>query len=569
MRLDARLKRRTNGRVKLPVNAPADLESRKLDPGIERLVEMAARQYGGQAFEVLQEVVFAAPEPLAAAWAGAAAAGMAFTQLLTLAGQADPSALRIARSLHELGPADLGAAESLTAALLEGTRPRPAGPDRSELHQVLRQFYSQEGEVPQVEQVLAAFGRNLDEFPDLARRLKYEDESSTGRSPYSHVLLCDYNRSREWWHPLVNSQHQGVFTDPASATPWKLHIAASTHDEVTELAVRLVPVVVERGLNIKLAGDRLLEAGDPLQSRKGAVVYLPRRASLAADVAAVLEALEGIELSGQVSGDVSVAPGVGMRMETIVDPGIDFPSFNKGLYCPADASLLAPDHVAACQQLRELLAQSKLPTFKIVEQAHDPYGQGMFASRVPAGLIDSARSARAMSTYILAVEAGVVAGAAGYAARAAWLACESRPEFIAAQAARTCPDNFDELDGQAREEFGRTLTYIAWQDAAEHAPWSKTWQMLAAADLASDPQADIAKLAPIWHALATAKEPGRWLELRAGGVPDELLVEARLTGLDASQLRRTDRSIDEVLLEVRSGQRPVVRPPRTGPAWSA
>lgn len=132
--------------------------------------------------------------------------------------------------------------------------------------------------------------------------------------------------------PAIRGLYQRVMpwvnmNSPAydSYSGWKLHIYSVTEEDVEELALRLFKLVEERGMGMKLATPRILAKfapGNP-QRGKGVVIYLPRRATLDDDIAAVVAAVEGYAPQGEIQGSEHVAGPVWKRFDLAQDLGRD------------------------------------------------------------------------------------------------------------------------------------------------------------------------------------------------------------------------------------------------------
>ena len=348
------------------------------------------------------------------------------------------------------------------------------------------------------------------------------------------------DRAGTWWQlGLVDE----VYDVPRTSTGFKLHIGADTPEQVAELAARLLPVVCANSLDVKFAGGQLLYSGDPEQSRKGAVVYLPRRETMAADTAAVLAAVAGSGAAGTIPGDVALAPGVGLRNELMADLGRDLnPGEAKALYSVAGAAMRSPDHEAARAALVAALAGTSEPVADLLFRVRAPFKDS------GGGLPDSACVARQLTAAVLTsasahgdpqrAELAKLAGAMARTVPAsdpaavadAVLAWHHANPDVPLVAARTV----GEL--AARSAVRSQLEKDTWSATAATAPWGPQWSSLQAATEAESRLG----AAAAHFALATAPDAPAYVSLLEAGAPIDMLVNARSAGVPAFAVRASD-----------------------------
>lgn len=234
----------------------------------------------------------------------------------------------------------------------------------------------------------------------------------------AHRCLPDPSLFHEhrWVTPpaTVRSTGERVWPTASTLTGLKIHVDAEHPEQVTTLLGVLTPLLRSRELSAKFAPDTQLAIGTA-QARKGVTVYLPRVATLTSDAVAIVAAASAHSAGGDLPGDVMVAPGVGLRRDTVVDPGVEV-SVRQAItmYSPdsSDRSSAFLRH-----QLREIaavmgpgqLGAGGIPgVFDTVDPAHalqsgDPDGPARHALAMMHTL---RRLGAGAASWDLAVEAG-------------------------------------------------------------------------------------------------------------------------------------------------------------------
>jgi len=142
--------------------------------------------------------------------------------------------------------------------------------------------------------------------------------------------------------PLVGSKRFLPVTLADSYSGHKLQVACETVDDILEVVGRVGDVVIERGMAMKVATPYTLNRpADHPERTKGVTVYLPRRATLEADTAAIVDSMAGYRLAdARIPDGRFVGNGVSSRFEFASDPGRDVgPDEREALYRMAPANV--------------------------------------------------------------------------------------------------------------------------------------------------------------------------------------------------------------------------------------
>lgn len=183
----------------------------------------------------------------------------------------------------------------------------------------------------ELSEVLARVGRSQQYWPEITEAFNVVLEQASRETAYGARDFMGNVVGSTWWRLPGDYGLTGL-----TVSPWKVHFAAETVNQVLDLAGRLAPVLSERQMHSKFAGAPLLRSDNEQQNRKGAVVYLPRRETLADDLAAIASVTKGVRVDLPIPGDIELQPGMGIRSEWVLDLGCDLlPGYASVLYVPA------------------------------------------------------------------------------------------------------------------------------------------------------------------------------------------------------------------------------------------
>lgn len=337
--------------------------------------------------------------------------------------------------------------------------------------------------------------------------------------------------SGDWWSvdpPNLAPEHA------RKVSAWKLHVAASSNQQVFEIAMALAPLIVERGLVMKFAGDELINSSDTQQNTKGAVVYLPSRHTLASDVSAVVSAVAGLGSGAEVPGDERITPGVGIRREWLVDVGTDLnASLSRHLYRPA-----YHPSTSLSRRLHDLWAAAKAAGVT----ASDLAFAGEDASHLDmVKFADRTRATRGLVSYSCARVAGYDHERATETANLARIVPDMEPELAVALTSLEhlpdCPQAPDPSSGSQErnlyysliDDYDASYSKVvdtAWERTAEMQPWCTTWKAIVAEEPLQQKNTGDWRHAA-WLA-ASCSDPERATELIKAGLDPETLASALL-----------------------------------------
>ena len=115
---------------------------------------------------------------------------------------------------------------------------------------------------------------------------------------------------------------------PETLSGHKAHVFADNPDRVASVMARIAVAAEDIGWGVKIGTDRFFEdvTESHPQHGKGVTVYFPRRSTWEADLAWLVELMEGCPFAGDIAGDDMVSAHVGYRYEFHSDPGYDIDS---------------------------------------------------------------------------------------------------------------------------------------------------------------------------------------------------------------------------------------------------